>query len=98
MNVLLQILRLLAAIALAFIYADMDSRLHRIVHIYHEADEKELDHIQRTDKKREQYYNFYSGQKFGEASNYDICLNSSVIGIDKSVEVLKDLYASKLPQ
>ena len=38
MNVLLQILRLLAAIALAFIYADMDSRLHRIVHIYHEAD------------------------------------------------------------
>ena len=35
----------------AFIYADIDSRMHRIVHIYQEADEKALEHIQKTDKK-----------------------------------------------
>lgn len=78
-----------------FIYDNIDSRMHRIVHTYQEADEKALDHIQRTDKKREQYYNFYSGQKFGDATNYDICLDSSVIGIDKCVEILKDIYNSK---
>lgn len=79
----------------AFIHANIDSRMHRIVHIYQEADEKALDHIQRIDKKREQYYNFYSGQKFGDATNYDICLDSSVIGIDKCIEILKDVYDLK---
>lgn len=82
----------------AFIYADIDSRMHRIVHIYQEADEKVLDHIQRTDKKREQYYNFYSGQKFGDATNYDICMDSSAIGIDKCIEILKDIYCSKFSE
>lgn len=79
----------------AFVYSDIDSRMYRVVHVYQEADEKALDHIQRTDKKREQYYNFYSGQKFGNATNYDICLDSSVIGIDKCIEILKDIYESK---
>lgn len=79
----------------AFIYADMDSRMHRIVHIYHEADEKALEHIQKTDKKREQYYSFYSGQRFGDAVNYDICLDSSVIGVDQCIEILKDIYHAK---
>lgn len=80
----------------AFIYADLESRKHRIVHIYQETDEKALENIQKTDKKREQYYNFYCGQKFGDAANYDICLDSSKTSIDKCVEILKDAYSSKL--
>lgn len=75
-----------------FIYADMEARKDRCVHIYQEAEEKALDNIQKIDKKREQYYNFYSGQKFGDAANYHICLDSSFLGIEKCVQLLKNAY------
>ncbi|WP_295216523.1 cytidylate kinase-like family protein [Ruminococcus sp.] len=82
----------------AFVYADLDSRQYRIAHIYQESDEKALNSIEKTDKKREHYYNFYSGQKFGDAANYDICLDSGVIGIDKCIEILKDICCSKFSE
>lgn len=82
----------------AFVYADLDSRKYRIAHIYQESDEKALNSIEKTDKKREQYYNFYSGQKFGDAANYDICLDSGVIGIDQCIEILKDICCSKFSE
>lgn len=78
----------------AFIYSDMDKRKHRIINIYKEADEKALEHIARIDKKREAYYNTYTGQKFGDAQNYDICLNSGMLGADSCVRILKDEYMS----
>lgn len=78
----------------SYIYADVETRRHRIAHIYKEADESALKDIEKTDKKRAEYYNYYSGQRFGEAKNYDICLNSSVLGIDNCVRVLKAAYLS----
>lgn len=69
----------------AFIYADMDSRIRRIAQAGQDDAEQAVDHIQKTDKKREQYYRFYSGQQFGDAKNYDLCLNSGVIGIERCV-------------
>ncbi len=80
----------------AFIFSDLESRKHRIVHIYRETDEKALSNIEKVDKKREQYYNFYSGKNFGDASNYTICLDSSAVGIDTCVAILKDIYTSEL--
>lgn len=74
-----------------FVYADLDSRKERIEHIYHEVDEKALGKIEKTDKKRAAYYKYYTGQNFGEAKNYDICLNSSLLGIEKCVEVVQSL-------
>lgn len=75
-----------------FIYADMDARKRRVVEVYGEAEADVLSRIQKTDKNRAAYYNFYSGQKFGDTANYDICLNSSVIGIDGCVEIIKSVY------
>ena len=79
----------------AFIYSGMESRKHRIVHIYRETDEKVLNNIEKVDKRREQYYNFYSGKKFGDAANYTICLDSGAIGVDQCVGILKDIYDAK---
>ncbi|MBS4981356.1 MAG: cytidylate kinase family protein [Lachnospiraceae bacterium] len=73
-----------------FVYADLDSRKERIEHIYKEADEKALSKIEKTDKKRAFYYQYYTGQNFGEAANYDLCLNSSLIGIEKCVEIIEN--------
>ena len=78
-----------------FVYADLESRKERIVHIYKEADEKALSKIEKTDKKRASYYKFYTGQNFGEAKNYDICLNSSLLGIERCVEIVESSYKGK---
>lgn len=60
-----------------------------------EQEVRTVDHIQKTGKKREQYYRFYSGQQFGDAKNYDLCLNNGVIGIDRCVRILTDIYDAK---
>ena len=85
------VLRDRANVLKVFVYADLDSRKERIEHIYKE-DEKALSSIEKTDKKRASYYKFYTGQNFEEAKNYDICLNSSLLGIEKCVEVVQSVY------
>ncbi len=44
------------------------------------------------DKQRESYYKYYTERNFGEAGNYDICLNSSRLGIDRCVEMIRMAY------
>lgn len=61
-------------------------------HICKEADEKALGKIAKMDKQRESYYKYYTGRNFGEAGNYDICLNSSRLGIDRCVEMIRMAY------
>lgn len=81
-----------------FVYADLDSRKERIEHIYKEADEKALSKIEKTDKKRASYYKYYTGQNFGEAKNYDICLNSSLLGIERCVEIVQSVYMQNVKE
>ncbi|MBS5326320.1 MAG: cytidylate kinase family protein [Lachnospiraceae bacterium] len=69
----------------------MESRKERIEHIYHETDEKALSEIEKIDKKRASYYKYYTGQEFGEAKNYDVCLNSGILGIDQCVKIIKGI-------
>ncbi|MGN0166052.1 MAG: AAA family ATPase [Lachnospiraceae bacterium] len=44
--------------------------------------------IKRMDRSRKSYYNYYGDSQWGEASNYDMCLNSSVFGVDACVELI----------
>lgn len=81
-----------ANILKVFVYADLDSRKERIEYIYKEANEKALSKIEKTDKKRASYYKYYTGQNFGEAKNYDVCLNSSLLGIERCVEIIQSIY------
>ena len=73
-----------------FIYADLDERKQRIEHVYKEAKGKALDKIEKTDKQRASYYEHYTGKKFGEMTNYDMCLNSSLIGIDGKNKIIEN--------
>ena len=47
------------------------------------------DFIKKTDKRRAHYYNYYTDMRWGEAKNYDLCINSSTIGIKGSVALMK---------
>lgn len=75
-----------------FIYADMKYRMNRIVSVYGEQEEAPEQRIRKKDKRRAAYYRFYTDMGWGQAQNYHICLNSGKLGIDKCVEILKDLY------
>lgn len=73
-----------------FIYADMDYRAERVKTIK-KIDEPKLEQIiRKTDKSRSNYYNFYSGQKWGAAENYDLCINRTNMTTDQVVALIRN--------
>ena len=78
-----------------FIHADMNARIRRIARIYDLTDAKAKERIVKTDKQRASYYNYYSNKKWSDADSYNICLDSSVLGIDGTAEAIKHLVAIK---
>ncbi len=72
-----------------FIYADEDFKIRRVMDIYDLDENKARDMITKKDKQRQSYYNYYTNRKWGKADTYDLCINSSVLGIDGSVKLIK---------
>jgi cytidylate kinase len=66
----------------------MEHRVERISKKYDLTPAKAKDNIQKTDKKRASYYNYYTSKRWGEAKSYNLCVDSSVLGIDGTVEML----------
>ena len=71
-----------------FIKASLDERVQRIKRIYELNDSKAADLIQKTDKRRASYYNYYSSKKWGEAKSYNLCIDSGLVGIDGSIDMI----------
>lgn len=71
-----------------FIYADEENRVKRVMERYELSEYKALDMIQKKDKQRQSYYNYYSSKKWGRADSYDLCINSSVLGVDGTVKLI----------
>ena len=78
-----------------FIHADLDARIRRIARIYDLTDAKAKEIIQKTDKERSSYYNYYSNKKWSSAESYDVCLDSSVLGIEGTAEAIIKLVEIK---
>lgn len=79
----------------AYIHADMEFRADRIVRLYGESEKSPHARLQEKDKRRKLNYHHYTGRTWGASENYDICLNTSVIGVENAadiiVNILKDL-------
>ena len=75
-----------------FIHADMEKRAKRIVEQYGETDNAPEKRLRDKDKRRAAYYQFYTDVKWGAVRNYHIALDSGVLGIEKCVDILADLY------
>lgn len=73
-----------------FIHADMESRAERIVRLYGESEKKPEQRLADKDKKRKIYYKHYTDREWGDPGNYDMCLNSGKIGIEKCVALILD--------
>lgn len=74
-----------------YIHANIRDRIERAQHDY-EVDERDVEgSIKKTDKRRANYYNYYTDRKWGRAENYDVCLNTSTFGIDHTVDIILNL-------
>ena len=78
-----------------FINADMEYRKEHAIK-YHNVDPRRAEQVvNKADKNRANYYSFYSGQKWGQAQNYDLCINSGRMTRDNAVSLIKT-YVSLL--
>ena len=74
-----------------FIHADKEFRADRIVRLYGESEKSPMARLNEKDKRRQVNYRHYTGRNWGEAYNYDICLDSSKLGIEKCVDIIVSL-------
>ncbi len=71
-----------------FIYADSEARAKRAINEYNESPDSVYASLRKHDKKRSTYYNLNTGQKWGAKDNYDLCLNSSKLGIEMCADLI----------
>ena len=64
---------------------------YRIVRVYGEREKSPESRLKEKDKRRAAYYRFYTDMNWGNAANYHIALDSGVIGIEKSAEIIESL-------
>lgn len=79
-----------------FIHSGEKERLDRVIHSYGIPEKDARDVMVKTDKKRAAYYNYYSGEKWGRADNYDLSIDSGAVGIDGAVEIIIKFAEIKL--
>ena len=72
-----------------FITAPFEQRVHRIMEVNDLDQKKAVRLLKKLDRQHARYYNYYTGQKWGDAMNYDICFNSASYGIEESVDIIE---------
>ena len=78
-----------------FIIGDMDERL-KCLERRQGLDEVEArKKIKEVDKDRSSFYRYYSDQTWGDAQNYDMCINSSKLGVEGTVQVVLDYIKAR---
>ena len=73
-----------------FIHGDLPEKTERICRLYHVSEAEAKKMMEDIDKRRRSNYNFYTDQKWGMASNYTLCLNSSQLGYELCEKMIMD--------
>ena len=72
----------------AYVFADTPYRADRIVRLYGESEKSPETRLAEKDKRRRVNYQHYTGRTWGQAQNYDICLDTGVLGIEQCRDIL----------
>lgn len=78
-----------------FIHASIDYRIERISKEYNLSEFKAKDTITKIDKNRANYYNYYTNEKWSNVQNYHLSIDSSTLGEDGAVELIKEYIKLK---
>ena len=78
-----------------FLSASMKDRVERTIRRHNVDEPTARKIIAKKDSSRSSFYNYYTGKKWGAAESYDLCLNTSVLGLDESVRFISDFIRTK---
>ena len=78
-----------------FLTADISDRIRRVMEIHKIPEAKAKSLIENTDKQRSTYYNYFSGKTWGEAESYHLCVNTSIVGIDDTVNFIRQFAVKR---
>lgn len=79
-----------------FLTADREFRIARLSAHDDTTRRQAESMIDEADRKRNAYFNYYTGRRWSDPSSYDICLNTSTIGIERCAEIIAGLARRKL--
>lgn len=71
-----------------FIHADLDVRIKNVSRNLNITEKKARDIINKTDKQRASYYNYYTSKKWGDSKSYNLSLDAGKLGTDNCVEMI----------
>lgn len=78
-----------------FVLADREKKIVHIEKKYQLDEQEAISKMNRHDRKRKYYHNRHSDFKWGDSRGYDVCVNSSRLGLEETAEVLKDYIAKR---
>ncbi|MCR5055062.1 MAG: cytidylate kinase-like family protein [Lachnospiraceae bacterium] len=78
-----------------FVMGDLYEKIKRIEDVYKVGEKEAIEKITRHDRTRAKYHNAYADTKWGDARGYDLCINSSKLGIRGTVDVLYDYIEAR---
>lgn len=78
-----------------FLTADHADRVQRIMRGENLEHDAAVEFIEKNDKKRRSYHDYYATTQWGDAASYDVCLNTSRLGIEGTVEIIRQLVAKR---
>lgn len=78
-----------------FVHADIEKRIARVMEAYDLKESSAEDYINKTDKRRNSFYNFYTNRIWGSVDNYDLSIDTTRIGVDGAAELVTE-YMKKL--
>lgn len=79
-----------------FVIGDMDKKADRVARLYNLSETAAQKLIKEKDRKRKNYHNSNCDSKWGDARSYDLTINSSKLGLDESVRILKDYIDTRM--
>ena len=74
-----------------FVHASVPFRAQRIVRLYGESEQAPEKRLEVKDKRRRAYYNHYTGRDWGAYANYDLALNTGVVGIQRAAQFIAEV-------
>lgn len=78
-----------------FIYSNLEEKIKRATTYYGMDKTKAKKEIERIDKQRGNHYKYYTGKEWKDFSNYDVCLNSDALGVEKTADIICDMVEEK---
>ena len=78
-----------------FIYSNMENRIKRAIEFYGLDKNKAEKEIARIDKLRANHYKYYTEKEWKNNSNYDVCINSDTLGVEKAADLICEMVKEK---